>query len=190
VLDAILEKNKIDPASMTITNIGFDMTPLTTNQVDAVTGWITNTQALAVIGPDRIDLTMAQTGLPSYANVYFATDEAIAKNSEDLAKVIRAIAKGWAWFHEHPEEAVKLTVEAYPQLDLAIELQTAPRIQALSFDANTGKDGWGTFDPAAIGEQIAIYDKVGQFKSGAPKLEDCYTDAILKATAADRPKIS
>ena len=190
VLDAILEKNKIDPSKLTVTNIGFDMTPLTTNQVDAVTGWITNTKALSIIGPDRIDLTMAETGLPSYANVYFATDEAIAKNGDDLAKVIRAIAKGWAFFHEHPDDAVKLTVEAYPQLDLDIELQTAPRIQTLSFDAATGKDGWGTFDPAALQEQIAIYDKIGQFKSGAPKLEDCYTDAILKATAADRPKIS
>jgi len=189
VLDAILEKNQIDPSKLTITNIGFDMTPLTTNQVDAVTGWITNTKALSIIGPDRIDLTMQQTGLPSYANVYFATDDAIAKNGDDLAKVIRAIGKGWAWFHENPDEAVKLTVAAYPDLDLAIELQTAPRIQSLSFDAATAKDGWGTFDPAALQEQISIYDKVGQFKSGAPKLEDCYTDAILKATAADRPKI-
>jgi NitT/TauT family transport system substrate-binding protein len=190
VLDAILEKNQIDPASLTITNIGFDMTPLTTNQVDAVTGWITNTQALAVIGPDRIDLTMAETGLPSYANVYFATDEAIASHADDLAKVIRAIAKGWAWTHANPEEAVKLTVEAYPQLDLAVELKTVPRILSLSFDAATGKDGWGTFDPAALQEQIALYDKVGQFKSGAPKLEDCYTAKILEMTASDRPKIA
>ena len=53
VLDAILVKNEIDPSSLTITNIGFDMTPLTTGQVDAVTGWITNTQALSIIGPDR-----------------------------------------------------------------------------------------------------------------------------------------
>ncbi|MGO7830458.1 ABC transporter substrate-binding protein, partial [Rhizobium johnstonii] len=60
-------------SSLTITNIGFDMTPLMTGQVDALTGWITNTQALSIIGPDRIDLMMKDTGLPSYANVYFAT---------------------------------------------------------------------------------------------------------------------
>ena len=45
VLDAILLKNGIDPASLTITNIGFDMTPLKTGQVDAVTGWITTGSA-------------------------------------------------------------------------------------------------------------------------------------------------
>jgi len=190
VLDAILEKNQIDPAKLTITNIGFDMTPLTTGQVDAVTGWITNTQALSIIGPDRIDLMMKDTGLPSYANVYFATDDALANRSEDIAKVMRAIAKGWAWTHDHPEEAVKLTVEAYPQLDLAIELQTVPRILQLSFDADTAKNGWGSFDPAAVQEQISIYDKVGQFKSGAPKLEDCITTKILEMTAGERPKFS
>jgi NitT/TauT family transport system substrate-binding protein len=190
VLDAILEKNQIDPAKLTITNIGFDMTPLTTGQVDAVTGWITNTQALAAIGPERIDLMMKDTGLPSYANVYFATDDALAGSSEDIAKVMRAIAKGWAWTHDHPEEAVKLTVEAYPQLDLTVELQTVPRILQLSFDADTAKNGWGSFDPAAVQEQIAIYDKIGQFKAGAPKLEDCITTKILEMTVGERPKFS
>ena len=89
VLDAILLKNNIDPSRLTITNIGFDMTPLTTGQVDAVTGWITNTKALSVIGPDRIDLPMKDTGLPSYANVYFATDEALDRDADTLAKVLR-----------------------------------------------------------------------------------------------------
>lgn len=188
VLDAILVKNQIDPSQLTITNIGFDMTPLVADQVDAVTGWITNTQALSVIGPDRIDLMMGDTGLPSYANVYFATDEAVSGNAETLAKFISAVAKGWAWTHENPEEAVKITVAAYPQLDLAIELQTIDRILSLSFDASTAKDGWGTFDPAAVEEQIAVYDTIGQFAGGAPKLDDCITTAILDMTTADRPK--
>ncbi|MGO8440857.1 nitrate ABC transporter substrate-binding protein, partial [Rhizobium ruizarguesonis] len=99
------------------------------------------------------------------------TDDAVTGHAETLAKVLRAVAKGWALTHEHPEEAVKLTVEAYPQLDLAVELKTVPRILSLSFDASTGREGWGSFDPAALAEQIAVYDKIGQFKSGEPKLE-------------------
>lgn len=189
VLDAILLRNGIDPSDLTITNIGFDMTPLTTGQVDAVTGWITNTQALSVIGPDRIDLMMSDTGLPSYANVYFATDEALETESETIAKALTAIAKGWEWTHANPQEAVKLTVEAYPQLDLDVELETIPRILSLSFDETTAAGGWGTFDPAAIEEQISVYDQIGQFTSGAPAPEDVYATKILEMTAADRPKI-
>lgn len=188
VLDAILSKNKIDPAQMTITNIGFDMTPLVAGQVDAVTGWITNTQALSVIGPDRIDLMMGDTGLPSYANVYFATDDAVAKNADVLARFIRAAAKGWDWTHQNPKEAVGIAVAAYPQLDKEIELATIDRVLSLSFDAATAKDGWGTFDPASVQEQISVYDGIGQFPNGAPKLADCVSTAILEMTAKDRPK--
>ena len=36
--------------------MGLDMTPLAAGQLDVVTGWITNTQALAVIGPERITM--------------------------------------------------------------------------------------------------------------------------------------
>ena len=189
-LDAILAKNGIDPASLTVTNIGFDMTALTTGQVDAVTGWITNTQALAVIGPQRIDLPMSDTGVPSYANVYFATDDAVAHDSDTLAAVIRAVAKGWGWTHANPQAAVALTVAAYPQLDLAVEQRTVARILALSFDAATGNDGWGSFDLASVQGQISAYDKVGQFKSGAPRAEDCATRKILDMTAGARPKLS
>ena len=189
VLDAILVKNKIDPTSLQITNIGFDMTPLVAGEVDAVTGWITNTQALSVIGPDRIDLTMKETGIPSYANVYFATDEAIQTNAEILTKFIRATAKGWAWTQANPEKAVDLTVDAYPQLDRAVEQTTIGRILSLSFDETTATNGWGWFDAAAIQEQIDLYDSIGQFQGGAPSVADAVTTAILEATVDARPKL-
>ena len=189
VLDAILKNAGIDPSRLTITNIGFDMTALTTGQVDAVTGWITNTQALAVIGPERIDLQMKDTGLPSYANVYFATDDAIVNNAGTLAKFIGAVAKGWGWTHANPAKAVKLLVTAYPQLDLAVELATVPRVMSLSFDAATGRDGWGTFDNASVAAQIDAYGKIGQFGSTTLRAEDCVTHKILEMTAAVRPKI-
>ena len=46
LLRALLAKNKIDEKAVTIIPIGADMTPLMTGQVDAVTGWLTNTTAL------------------------------------------------------------------------------------------------------------------------------------------------
>jgi NitT/TauT family transport system substrate-binding protein len=46
LLKALLAKNKIDEKAVTIVPIGADMTPLMTGQVDAVTGWLTNTSAL------------------------------------------------------------------------------------------------------------------------------------------------
>jgi NitT/TauT family transport system substrate-binding protein len=189
VIDQILAKNAIDPAEVTIVNVGFDKAPLVRGDVDAIGGWITNTQALSVVGDDRIDLLVRDLGLSSYADVYFATDAAIEQNSELLAKFIGAVGKGWAYVHANPEGSVKKMVEAYPELDLGWEQKTIGLILKLSFDAETAKNGWGTFDPASIEEQLALLDKVGQFPNGRPAAADVYTTKILEATAADRPKV-
>ncbi|RUX68363.1 nitrate ABC transporter substrate-binding protein, partial [Mesorhizobium sp. M2A.F.Ca.ET.040.01.1.1] len=85
VIDEILAKNGIDPSEVTIVNVGFDKAPLVRGDVDAIGGWITNTQALSVVGDDRIDLLTRDLGLSSYADVYFATDAAIEKDPETLA---------------------------------------------------------------------------------------------------------
>ena len=158
-------------------------------EVDAIGGWITNTQSLSVVGDDRVDLLLSDLGLASYANVYFATDEAVEKNADILAKFIGAAAKGWGWTHENPEEAVKKAVAAFPNMDLEWELKTIDLVLRLSFDESTAKDGWGTFDPASLEEQIALYDMIKQYPDGRPELEDVYTPAILEMTASDRPKL-
>lgn len=189
LMDAILAKNGIDPADVTVVNVGFDKAPLVRGEVDAIGGWITNTQALSVVGDDRIDLLVRELGLNSYADVYFATDTAIEQNSETLAKFIGAVAKGWGWVHANPQEAVKKMVAAYPEMDLGWEEKTIDLVLKLSFDADTAKDGWGTFDPASIDEQIALLDQVGQYPNGRPATADVLTTRILEMTAAERPKL-
>jgi NitT/TauT family transport system substrate-binding protein len=189
VIDAIIAKNNLDASKVNIVNVGFDKAPLERGEVDAIGGWITNTQALSILGPDRIDLLVSDMGLPSYANVYFATDEAVEANAELLAKFIGAVSKGWEWTKNNPEEAVKQTVAAYPDMSLEWELKTIPMILKLSFDEATAKDGWGTFDPAKIEEQIAMFDALKQYQPARPKLEDVYTTKILDLTKDVRPKI-
>ena len=145
---------------------------------------------LSVIGDDRIDLLVSDLGLPAYADVYFATDDAVASNGETLAKFIGAVAKGWGWTHSNPQEAVKKAVAAFPNMDLDWELKTIDLVLRMSFDGDTERDGWGTFDPASLEEQISIYDQINQYPDGRPKLEDVYTSKILEMTVADRPKLN
>ena len=190
IIDAIAAKNGIDINDLTVVNVGFDKAPLVRGDVDAIGGWITNTQALSIIGEDRIDLLVSDLGLLSYAEVYFATDTAIEANIDVLANFIGAVGKGWGWTHANPEEAVKKTIAAHPSLDLEWELKTIDLILKMSFDANTAKDGWGTFDPASLETQIALFDKIGQYDNGRPKLEDVYTTKVLEMTADQRPKLN
>ncbi|MEM6462625.1 MAG: ABC transporter substrate-binding protein [Pseudomonadota bacterium] len=190
LIDAIAAKNGIPVDELDVVNVGFDKAPLVRGEVDAIGGWITNTQALSVVGDDRIDLLVSDLGLPSYADVYFATDDAIENNAETLAKYVGAAAKGWGWTHANPQEAVKKAVAAYPNMDLDWELKTIDLVLKMSFDNDTARDGWGTFDPASLEEQIALYDQINQYPDGRPKLEDVYTLEILEMTASERPKLN
>ena len=188
-LDALLAKTGIDASKLDISTIGFDMMPLVADQVDVVTGWVTNTQALSVIGPDRITMMQGSAGVKDPGDVYFATESALADNADVLARFLTAVSKGWGYTHEHPEEAVEITVKAYPNLDLEVEKSTIQMVLDLSFDANTAKMGWGTFEPTDIGAQIDLMDEIGMFKGATkPVLEESVTTAILEKTAADRPK--
>ncbi|PSH68949.1 nitrate ABC transporter substrate-binding protein [Phyllobacterium brassicacearum] len=190
VIDAIAAKNNIDINELTIVNVGFDKTPLVRGDVDAIGGWITNTQALSVIGDDRIDLLVRDMGLQSYADAYFAADRVVESDPDTLARFIGAIGKGWGWTHANPQDAVGKLVSAHPELDKEWELKTIDLVLKLSFDANTAKDGWGTFDPKALEEQLALLDKIGQYPNGRPALEDVHTSKILELSSADRPKLN
>src|SRR4029077_5172852 len=63
LLKALLAKNSIPERDVEIVPIGADMAPLLTGQVDVVTGWLTNTTALKVLGPERIDLRLWDSGV-------------------------------------------------------------------------------------------------------------------------------
>src|SRR5260370_20462860 len=77
LLKALLAKNKIPEKEVEIVTIGADMAPLLTGQVDVVTGWLTNTTALKVLGPDRVDMRLWDNGVKLYALPYYATVETL-----------------------------------------------------------------------------------------------------------------
>jgi NitT/TauT family transport system substrate-binding protein len=189
VLDALLAKAGIDQDEVEIVTVGWDMGPLANGQVDSITAWVTNTNALSILGDDRLALMQWDAGLPSYANVYFTSDEALDSDQDAIADFIRAVALGWSWMYENREASVDILVDSYDQLDREVEKATVEQIVPLSFDAQTKAHGWGTFDPAVIADQIAIYDSIGQFAEAAPTVEEFATTVILEATEADRPKL-
>ncbi|MDE0696924.1 MAG: ABC transporter substrate-binding protein [Boseongicola sp.] len=189
LIDAIAAKHGIPIENITVVPVGFDKSPLVAGEVDAIGGWITNTQALSVVGDDRIDLLVSDLGLESYADVYFATDDAVDGNAEQLAAFIGATAQGWGWVHANPSEAVEIMVGAVDGLDLGWELKTIDLVLRLSFDEDTARDGWGTFDPASLEAQLALYDQIGQYPNGRPSLEEVHTTTILEMTADMRPKL-
>jgi len=189
LLRALLKKNNIDQKDVQIVTIGSDMMPIMTGQVDVLTGWLTNTTALKVLGPDRIALRLWDTGVHLYANPYYATPDTIQKHGDVLAKFLRAASRGWGYAYANRDRAVELLVKQYPNLVAADEREAADVMLGYTFDERTKVAGYGTMEPSVWQNQIDLYASLDQFSKRVPKLDEVMSMAILEATADGRPKI-
>ena len=189
LLTALLRKNRIPEDQVQKVIIGSDMTPLMTGQVDAVTGWITNTTALKVLGPDHVTLRLWDAGVQLYALPYYATPETIQSKPDVLARFLRAAGKGWAYAHANRDRAIELLVKQYPNLVAADERAAADVMLDYCFDSHTKEAGFGAMDPAVWQSQIELYGNLGQFTKRVPKVEEVMTLDILNATAGARPRL-
>lgn len=188
LLDLIMAKSGLDVSTVKVVTMGADMTPLLTGQVDAVTGFLTNTKALSVLGPDFVAL-VASDIIPNYANSYFTSAETFDGQKQNLARYVRAVSRGWGWAYENRRAAVDIMCDAYPALDREIEYRTVDTIMALSFDQETREHGWGWHDATKIETQIALFKQAGRFAGAAPVVEKCVSWQVLDATADVRPKL-
>jgi NitT/TauT family transport system substrate-binding protein len=186
---ALLAKNGIAEDQVNLVNMGSDMNQLLTGQAAAVTGWLTNTNALEILGPDRVELRLWDTGIQLYANVYYATDQVLGEQEDVLVRYLTGSARGWGYAKEHPEEAVDLLVAEYPMLDRASELEAVGPVLGFSFGEATRARGWGQMTRENWQAQLDIYARLGQFKGATPAVDDVMTLAILDATKEVRPKI-
>ena len=189
LLRALLARNNIDPKDVTVVIIGSEMTPLMTGQVDVVTGWVTNTTALNVIGPDRVQFKLWDSGVRLYANPYYATTETLQTKKDLLVRFMRAAAKGWAFAYENRDKAVELLVQTYPNLVAGDERAAVDVMLGATFTDATKTGGYGTMDPTVWQDQISLYSQLGQFAKRTPSLDEVMTLDILNATADTRPKI-
>jgi NitT/TauT family transport system substrate-binding protein len=189
LLSALLKKANIPEKDLEIVIIGSEMTPVMTGQTDVVSGWVTNTTTLKVLGSERVDMVLWDTGVKLYALPYYATHETIAKKPEMLAAFIRAASRGWEYAYKNPEATVDMLIKEYPNLVKADEIDGTKALLKFVFNAKTKANGWGTFETSVWQEQIALYDDLKQFSAGAPKLDDVVTTKILDATKDKRAKL-
>jgi len=187
LLQALLAKNGISEDDVEVLVMGSDMSPLMTGQVDVVTGWKTNTSALEVLGDQRVDMTLWDAGIRLYANPYYVTDSLLADHPEQVQGMLRAIARGWGWVHDNPEEAVEILVSRYPNLNRENELKTVGLVLDYSFNAATAERGWGAMTRENWQAQIDTYAQLGQFENDPPALDDVMTLSVLDAIAPARP---
>ena len=189
LLKALLAKNGIAEDRVEVVKMGSDMSQLMTGRVAAVTGWKTNTNALKILGDERVDMMLWDAGIQLYANVYYATDEMLSEHADVLARFLTGSARGWGFARKNPEAAVDHLVAEYRNLNKASELEAVGGVLGFSFDAVTARDGWAAMNKANWQAQIDIYAELEQFKGETPTVDDVMTASILAATEKPRKQI-
>ena len=189
LLKALLAKNGIAEDQVEVVKMGSDMNQLMTGQAAAVTGWLTNTNALKILGGDRVDMMLWDAGIQLYANVYYTTDDMLANHKDVLVRFLTGSARGWGHARENPEAAVDHLVAEYRNLSRDSELEAVQPVLGFSFNDVTAKDGWAAMNPENWQAQIDAYAALEQFKGPTPTLAEVMTTDVLAATEALRKEI-
>ena len=186
LLRALLAKHRIPEREVHVVPMGSELSPLLTGQVDVVTGWLTSTHALRILGRDRVDMQLWNAGVRLYALAYYANVHLLNSAPHLLVAFLRATARGWRFARDHSEQAVDMLLQSYPTLDRDDERMALATQLGFSFADAAASDGWGTMDPAMWQDQISLYAQLGLFSAPPPRLEDVITMDILDATKSAR----
>jgi NitT/TauT family transport system substrate-binding protein len=189
LLKAMLAKANLPMDSVQVIPVGADLSPLLTGQVDVISGWSTDTTALRVLGPDRVDLNLWDTGVHLYALPYYAAVHTLNNEFDSIVRFLRATTRGWVYARDHMDEAAELLVQEYPSLNRNDERVAIETMMSFAFGDLTRQSGWGTMDPALWREQIAMYAGLGQFTNHVPTVDEVMTLKVLNATQPYRMRI-
>ncbi|MGB8645582.1 MAG: ABC transporter substrate-binding protein [Anaerolineae bacterium] len=128
---ALLYSQKIDPASVNVQNIGFTQVPaLTQGTVDAVVVYANNEPVQLKATGQQIDEIKVWDYAQLVGNGLATNEETIQKNPDLVRRFVRAMLKGIADSVNNPDEALKISEAAYPDIGGANEKTSAAVLQA------------------------------------------------------------
>ena len=152
----MLAAANIAPERLTIIPVGIDPTPLISDQVDGYWGTAVNQAiTLRMQGIPNEILTSQTAGLPSYWQLYFATDKVIAEQGDALVRLLQTVIRGGQYFRDNPDEVAAHIVKRSPQLNLNPEQvrEQCRGIAQMMESPLTKQKGLGWFNPADRSEE-------------------------------------
>ena len=143
---AMLAKNGIDIDSLEHVAIGFDLAPILNGDVDLKTVFATNEPILAELqGYETRVFVPYDYGIETSANALFTTQGYFEDNPEVVCGMVRAIARGWEFAFENPEEALDIVIAVDPEnLDRDKEARSLEAVQDAVLTPDAVADGIGS----------------------------------------------
>lgn len=177
---AMLEKNGIDPDSLEQQTIGFDLTPLFEGQIDLQTVFATTEPIIAAAqGIESTVFVPYDYGVETSANALFTSKGYFEEHPDVACSMVRAMARGWEYAFENPDEAAEIVVAVDPDnLDLAIETKIIEAMDPAVRTADAIENGIGSMTRERWQTTVDVLKEYGGLEA-AIDLDSVYSDACF-----------
>ncbi len=180
LLKSYMAQAGVDESSVKLVPFKFDLTPLLSGQVDAVTGFSTGQPAtIEKLGRKPVVLRYSSAGISSYGYTLVASESTIAKKPEALRHFLKASREGWEYVFAHPDEAVKLFKQRFGD---AVDEKLVRRELELIKPLMVGDDGklatWA-IDAKRVQGVLKFLTDRGQLKQSVPA-QTIFDDSFSK----------
>jgi putative hydroxymethylpyrimidine transport system substrate-binding protein len=180
-LTTILGQAGVPVNSVRETNLGFNLVPgLISRRVDAVLGAYWNYEAIQLqqLRKRPNVIRVDQVGVPTYDELVLAvTRKTLASKTDQLRRLVQALARGYSSARNQPQAAVATLVHDAPGLDPKLQLASVQATLPAFFPADSSKP-WGWQDATqwnAYGQWMLSH----QLISHPAAVADASTDELL-----------
>lgn len=177
---AMLVKNGIDPDSLEQVTIGFDLTPLFEGQIDLQTVFATNEPIIAETqGFETTVFVPYDYGVETSANALFTTDRYFEENPDVVCSMVRAMARGWEYVFENPDEAAEIVVAADPEnLDLEVQRLIIEAMEDAVLTPDAIENGVGSMTQERWQTTVDVLREFGGLEAEVD-VDSLYSDACF-----------
>ncbi|MDM4762230.1 ABC transporter substrate-binding protein [Galbitalea sp. SE-J8] len=179
---AFLTANGLSDKDLTIVPVGFDLSPLTSGEVDGIVSFTSGrTVTLAGQGIDAVGMRFQDFGMPMLSHVYFTTRDELKSHRDSIVGFIAAQIQGWDAAIADPQAAVDLTMKKYGT-DQGLDATTQAAQLTFDIDSMATPDDkiiWMSDD--AIADSVATLSSLGIDGVSA----DLFDNSVVKDAYAE-----
>jgi NitT/TauT family transport system substrate-binding protein len=145
ILHAMLANVGISSNQYNEVNIGADLGPFYSGQVQIWNAWLNNEVLMAQSDGYKVNIIYPDDyGIHFYSDTLYTTDDYIMANSDLVLRFLRATLKGWTYAIENPNVIAPMVAKYNPKA--ALQHETAQMTASLPL-INTGEDHIGWMKP-------------------------------------------
>lgn len=188
ILESLLDEAGIARSDLEIGEVTHDLGNLTSGRWDAVQGYaVSEPLELAIMGVPVKTLTLRGPAVHPYAQVIFASDDAVATAPNLFRNMLDATFRGWRAAVNDPLGAARaIRATGMPMADAEREQEALALVAGLVLGEGPDRArGLGVIYPARWTANVAAYVRAGIVPSGTIALDSLDTELW---SAVDQPE--